>query len=94
MSGECDECGEHALECKCKDCIAMDKLKHDLDAIYTRVPIDLAFDPERKTSTFKLASEAKFLENAQRSKNIQDDGLSYEEFCHMIEEAKEHFTRY
>lgn len=30
--------------CQCHDCVAINKLKSDLDAIYTRVPIDMPLD--------------------------------------------------
>jgi hypothetical protein len=108
MSGECDKCGEHCLECsckrksfeqlvqekagcfefawngyirmyeegekrcECKDCQAMDKLKADIDEIYTRVPIDMPFEPPVPKSHARRLHDAKVLENAQRLKNLQD----------------------
>ena len=63
---------EGEKRCECKDCQAIDKIKSDFDGICTRVPIDMFFTPMRRKGAIQLDSEAKFLENAQRSKNIQD----------------------
>lgn len=58
--------------CQCKDCIAIDKLKADIDAIYTRVPIDMPFDIPKPTSIARIKHNAKYLENQQRLKNLAD----------------------
>ena len=50
----------------------MDKFKADIDSIYTRVLIDMPFEPQAPKSHARRLHDAKFLENAQRLKNIED----------------------
>lgn len=82
MSGECDKCGEHALECVCVlhsfDCECevckdkWEKAQAAIDAIYMRVPIDLSFDIPKLTSIARIEHNVKYLENQQRLKNLAD----------------------
>lgn len=71
MSGECDKCSEHALECGCVlhtfDCECdvcknkWEKAQADFDAIYTRVTIDMPFDIPKPSSIAKLKHNTKYL---------------------------------
>lgn len=69
---------EEEKRCECKDCQAIDKLKADFDAIYTRVAIDMPFESQTPKSHARRLHDTKVLENAQKLKNIEDMDKKYE----------------
>lgn len=75
MSGECDTCGEHCLDCKCTGFIPRQWVdKKDLIDV---LPLYLPYYPPRRVSAIRLAHDAKVLENAQRLKNMEDREAMY-----------------
>lgn len=67
---ECEKCAETSLKCGCPKLIQGQWVNKE-DLLHV-LPLHLPFNPPRPYSSIRLAGEAKFLENMQRMKNIQD----------------------